>query len=181
MPRKQGPEDHWSCIAHLSAEDISKSAVIEEKKFKHSPWAGAENPLGHNFDVNRKAYDHYSNLLQVEKESLQPLTLYTYFHDLINVYSRRSGADNPFRTNFLCQQEHLVTLVICCKFKKISLKSDFIQFFHDFLYIYITPGQGQTAPRGQNFDVNRKVLIFYPFVASFKEMSLKSDFIHFFS
>ena len=34
------PEDHWSCIAHLSAEDILKSVVIEEKKFKHSPWAG---------------------------------------------------------------------------------------------------------------------------------------------
>ena len=31
------PEDHWSCIAHLSAEDMLKSAVIEEKKLKHSP------------------------------------------------------------------------------------------------------------------------------------------------
>ena len=40
------PEDHWSCIAHLSAEDMLKSAVIEEKKFKHSPWARAGNPLG---------------------------------------------------------------------------------------------------------------------------------------
>ena len=38
------PEDHWSCIAHLIAEDILKSAVIEEKTFKHSPWAGADNP-----------------------------------------------------------------------------------------------------------------------------------------
>ena len=28
------PEDHWSCIAHLSAKDMLKSAVIEEKKFK---------------------------------------------------------------------------------------------------------------------------------------------------
>ena len=27
------PEDHWSYIAHLSAEDMLKSAVIEEKKF----------------------------------------------------------------------------------------------------------------------------------------------------
>ena len=44
------------------------------------------------------------------------------------------------------------------------------------LYMYIAPGQGQTAPRGQNFDVNRKALSLYPFVASFKE----SDFIHFF-
>ena len=29
------PEDHWSCIAHLIAEDVLKSAVIEEKKFKN--------------------------------------------------------------------------------------------------------------------------------------------------
>ena len=28
------PEDHWSCIAYLIAEDVLKSAVIEEKKFK---------------------------------------------------------------------------------------------------------------------------------------------------
>ena len=33
IPHTQ-PEDHWSCIAHLSAEDMLKSAVIEEKKFK---------------------------------------------------------------------------------------------------------------------------------------------------
>ena len=61
------PEDHWSCIAHLSAEDMLKSAVIEEKTFKHSPWA---------------------------------------------------EADNPLRPNILCQQECLITKVICCKFKK---------------------------------------------------------------
>ena len=48
------------------------------------------------------------------------------------------------------------------------------------LYMYIAPGQGQTAPRGQNLDVNRKALSFYPFVASFKEISLKSYFILFF-
>ena len=46
--------------------------------------------------------------------------------------------------------------------------------------MYIAPGQGHTAPRGQNFDVNRKALSLYPFAASFKEISLKSDFIHFF-
>ena len=61
------PEDHWSGIAHLSAEGMLKSAVIEEKKFKHSTWAGADNPLGPKFS---------------------------------------------------CQQEGLVTMVICCKFKK---------------------------------------------------------------
>ena len=42
-------EDHWSCIAYLSAEDMLKSAVIEEKKFKHSPRVEAYNPLGPKF------------------------------------------------------------------------------------------------------------------------------------
>ena len=32
---KPTPEDHWFCIAHLSAEDMLKSVVIEEKKFKN--------------------------------------------------------------------------------------------------------------------------------------------------
>ena len=30
------PEDHWSCIAHLNAEDMLKSAVIEDTKFKNT-------------------------------------------------------------------------------------------------------------------------------------------------
>ena len=46
--------------------------------------------------------------------------------------------------------------------------------------MYIAPGQGQTAPRGQSFDVNRNVLSLHSFVASFKKMSLKSNFIYFF-
>ena len=32
---KPKPEDHWSYIAHLSAGDMIKTAVIEEKKFKN--------------------------------------------------------------------------------------------------------------------------------------------------
>ena len=64
---------------------------------------------------------------------------------------------------------------------KISLKSDFIHFFfHDFTHVY-SPGAGTDIPQGTHFDVNRKALLLYPFVAGFKEISLKSDFIHFFS
>ena len=44
------------------------------------------------------------------------------------------------------------------------------------LYMYIVPGQGQTIPWRQNFDVNRISLSFCPFVASLKKISLKSDF-----
>ena len=32
---KLTPEDHWSCIAHLSAEDLLKSVNTEEKKIKN--------------------------------------------------------------------------------------------------------------------------------------------------
>ena len=41
------PEDYWSCIAHLSAEVMWKSEVIEEKKFKNieSDWIGFNRPL----------------------------------------------------------------------------------------------------------------------------------------
>ena len=52
-------------------------------------------------------------------------------------------------------------------------------FFH--MYMYIAPGQGQTTLCGQNSDVNRKALSVCPFVASFKKISLKSDFIHIFA
>ena len=49
------------------------------------------------------------------------------------------------------------------------------------LYMYIAPGQGLTTPWGLNFDVNRNILSLPSFVASFKKISMKSDFIHFFN
>ena len=48
------------------------------------------------------------------------------------------------------------------------------------LYMYIAQGQGLTTPWGRNFDVNRNILSLRLFVASFKKISLKSDFIQFF-
>ena len=63
---------------------------------------------------------------------------------------------------------------------KKSLWSLILYNFFMILNMYRAPGKGQTAPRGQNFYVNREALSLYPFVASFKEISLKSDFIHFF-
>ena len=52
-------EDHWSCIAHLSAEDMLKSAVIEEKKFKH------RQPIRAKFLMSTGRPHHYGHLLQV--------------------------------------------------------------------------------------------------------------------
>ena len=49
------------------------------------------------------------------------------------------------------------------------------------LYMYIAPGQGLTTLWGQNFYDNRYILSLRSFVASFKNISLKSDIIHFFN
>ena len=85
---------------------------------------------------------HCGHLLQFSKEFLQSLTLYTSFHDLINVYSRRSGADNPTGQNFDVYRNLLSLWSFATSFKKISLKSDLIQFLFMILYMYIASGQG---------------------------------------
>ena len=89
------------------------------------------------------------------------------------------GLTTPWGRNFDVNRNILSLRSFVASFKKISLKSDFIQFFFLNLYMYIAPGQGQTASRGQNFDVNRNVLSLHSFVTSFKKMSLKPDFIQF--
>ena len=141
---------------------------------------GQTAPRGQSFDVNRNVLSFHSFVASLKKKCLWSLILYNFFHDFIHVYSPKAGANNPSGTKFLCQQEHLVTLIICCKFQKNLFEVWFYTDFFMILYMYIAPGQGQTAPRGQNFEVNKKALSLYPFVASFKEISLKSDFIQFF-
>ena len=138
---------------------------------------GQTTPRGQNFDVNRNILSLRSFVTSFKK-SLWSLILYTFFNDFI--YSPRAGADNPMGTNFLCQQKGLITLPICCKFQKNLFEVWFYTYFFMLLYIYLAPWQGQTTPGRQNFDVNRKAISFYPFVASLKNISLTSDFIHIF-
>ena len=96
-------------------------------------------------------------------------------------YVKISGyCGNTLGTKFCCQQEHLVTTVICCKFQKNLFEVWFYIIFFMILYMYIAPGQGHTAPKGQSFDVNRNVFSLHSFVAKLKKVSLKSDFIQFF-
>ena len=73
-------------------------ALVEEKKFKHSPREGTDNPLG--------PISLWSSVASL-KESLQPLALYISFHDLMHVYSCRSGADNPRGQNFVVHRNLL--------------------------------------------------------------------------
>ena len=104
------------------------------------------------------------------QKNLFEVWFYTiFFHDFIHVYSPRAGTDNPLGTKFWCQQEHLVTSVICCKFQKNLFEVWFYTNFFMILYMYIATGQGQTASRGQNFDVNRNVLSLHSFEYKFQK------------
>ena len=89
-----------------------KSAVTQEKKFKHSPWAGADNSLRPKFICQQEGLITLVICCKFKK-NLFFLTLYTSFHDLTNVYSCRSGADNPrgyilMSTETSCRFGHLL-------------------------------------------------------------------------
>ena len=99
---------------------------------------------------------------------------------MVHVYSPGQGQAAPRGHNFDVNINALSLYPFAASFKEISLKSEFIQFFHDIMHIY-SPGAAADSPQGTSFDVNRKTLLLYPFVASFKKISLKSDFIQFFS
>ena len=142
--------------------------------------AGADSPQGIKFWCQQKCLVNSFICCKFQKNVLEVWFYTIFFHDLIHVYTPGAGADSPQGTKFWCQQTCLVTSFICCKFQKNLSEVWFYTNFFMIKYMHIAPGQGQTAPRGQNFDVNRKALSLYPFVACFKEISLKSDFIQFF-
>ena len=80
-----------------------------------------------------------------KKNLFNLLTLYTSLHDLINVYSRRSGPGNPRGQTFDVNRNLLSLRSFATSFKNISLKSDFIQFFNDYIHVY-SPGAGADNP-----------------------------------
>ena len=85
-----------------------------------------KKPIGDKLLMSTESPYHFDHLLQVSNKSLWILILYTFFNVFPHVYSPGAGADKPLWTKSWCQQKSLVNLPICCKFQKISLKSDFI-------------------------------------------------------
>ena len=145
-----------------------KSAVIEEKKFKHSAWEGADKPLGPKF------WCQHEGLITVFiwckfKKNLFNLWLYT--HLFIN---------NPRGQNFDVNRNLLSLRSSASSLKKNLFEVWFYaNFFHDFIHVY-SPGQVLTTPWGRNFYINRNILSLWSYVASFKKIALKSDFIQLF-
>ena len=87
------------------------------------------------------------------------------------------GLTIPWGRNFFVNRNFLSLRVFVASVKKISLTSDFMQFFvHCFIHVY-SPGAGADSAWGQSFDVNKNVLSLHSFVGSLKKISSKSDFI----
>ena len=84
----------------------------------YSPRARAYNPLGTNFWCQQKALITLPICCRFKNKLLWSPILYTFFNVFPHVYSPSTGADNPLWTKSWCQQKSLVTLPICCKFKK---------------------------------------------------------------
>ena len=112
---------------------------------------------GQNFDVNR-------NLLSLRSFATSSKKIYLksdfiqFFFMILYMYIPRAGADNPLGTKFSCQQEHLVTSVICCKFQKNLFEVWFSTFFHDFIHLY-SPRAGADSPQETKFWCQQKCLV----------------------
>ena len=145
-----------------------------------APGQSLTTPWGWNFNVNRNILSLRSFVAHFKRISLKSDFIHFFFSWLIHVYSTRAGADSPQGTKFWCQQKCLHFIHLLQVSKNCLWSLILYNFLYDLIHVY-SHGAGLDNPRGQNFDVNRKALSFYPFVASFKEISLKSDFIHFFS
>ena len=94
------------------------------------------------------------------------MILYMYIH-----VAPGQGLTTPSGRNFYVNRNILPLWSIVASFKKNLFEVWFYAIFFMTLYMYIAPGQGQTAPKGQSFNVNRN-LSFHSFDASFKKMPL---------
>ena len=61
------------------------------------------------------------------------------------VYSPRPGQTTHWRKKMLWQQKALITLPICCRFKKNALQSDFIYIFLMFHHMCKALGRGRQS------------------------------------
>ena len=117
-----------------------------------APGQGGWQPLGDEIFMSTGTTCHFGHLLQVLKKiSLKSDFMHFFFHDFIHVYSPGAGAWQPLgdeifmSTGTSCHFGHLLQVL-----KKISLKSDFIFFFHDFIHVY-SPGAGADSPQRTKF------------------------------
>ena len=119
---------------------------------------------------------HFAHLLQVLKQSLWSMIFNTFLM-ILYMYIAPGKGRQPFGDKPLMSTEssyHCPFVTGCFEVRF------YIHFFHVSPYVY-SPRQGQTNHWGQNSDDNRKAFSLCPYLASFKMISSKSDFIQIFN
>ena len=84
------------------------------------------------------------------------MILYMYIH-----VAPGQGLTTPRGRNFYVNRNILSLWSFVASCKKNLFEVWFYAIFFMILYMYIAPGQGRTAPRGQSFNINRNVLSFH--------------------
>ena len=141
----------------------------------YSPRAGADNPLGTNVDANRNPISLCLFVAGLKKIALKSDFIYIFFM-FPHIYIAPGRGRQSIGDKILMTTQRSFLFAHMLQVLKWSLQNLILFTFLMILYMYIAPGQGQKTPWGQTFDVNRKPLSLRPSVASFKQISLKSDF-----
>ena len=134
----------------------------------YSPRAGADSPQGTKFWCQQKGLIALPIWCKFQRNLFEVWFYTFFFHDFTHVYSPGAGADNPLGTKFWCQQEHIVTSIICCKFKTNLFEIWFYTIFFMISYMYIAPGRGAYSPQGTDFWCQQKLLVTLVICCSFQ-------------
>ena len=140
--------------------------------------SGADNPRGQNFDVNRNHLSLQSFVTSFKKKS--QVWFYTFFFFFIILYMyialgrgwQHPGDEILMSTGTSCHFSHLLQVQ-----KKISFKSDFIHFFHDFIHVY-SPGARADSPQGTKFWLQQKCLVTSFICCKFQKKCLWSPILN---
>ena len=143
------------------------------------PGQGHTTPWGQTFYVNRQPLSLCSFVAGLNKIALKSDFIYIFFM-FHHMYIAPGRGRKYIGDKILMTTERPFLFAHMLQVSKWSLQNQILYAFLMILYMYITPGQGQKTPWGQTFNVNRKPLSLRPFVASFKQISFNSDFIHIF-
>ena len=139
---------------------------------------GADNPLGTKFWCQQKGLFSLPICCKFQNDLSSKSDFIHIFNDFIRVYSPRARTENPLGTNFWCQQKVLITSTICCKFQTNLFEFWFYtHFLNVFSHVY-SPGAGPDNLLWTKSWWQQKAFSLCPYVASFKMISSKSDFIH---
>ena len=141
---------------------------------------GLTTPWGRNFDINRNVLSLRSFVAKFKK-NLFEVWFYTIFFMILYRYKTPGlGQTAPRGQSFDFNRNVLPLHSFVASFKKMSLKSAFMQFVHNLIHVY-SPGAGVYGPQGTKFWCQQKGLITLPICCKFQRNLFEVWFYTFFS